>query len=159
MAHVRVTHATSAAPALCWELMADFANIDYFNPHLSESRLLEGSPANGLGTTRHCDIKGGKNYIRERVVDWQEGRSYTVDIYDGTMPVTGMMTTLGLSPRPGGGSHLFMETSYTPRYGIVGKAMDVLAMRRMFSRMLLDVIKGLAEKAEARAATGQIAAE
>lgn len=155
MSRIHVTHATAASPEICWALMADFANIDFFNPHLSGSRLLEGSPESGLGTLRQCDLKDGKGYIREKVVDWQEGRSYTVDIYDGTMPVDNTVTTLGLVPQAGGGTLLYMETSYDPRWGYVGALLDRLMIRRMFATMLLGVIGGLAAKAERRSPAPQ----
>lgn len=158
MTHVRVTHSTTARSETCWALMADFANIDFFNPHLKESRLLEGSPKSGLGTLRQCDLKDGKNYIREKVIDWQEGRSYTVDIYDGTMPVDGTVTTLGLLPQTPTGTLLYMETRYVPRHGIFGRALDALVLRRMFEAMLSKVIAGLAEKAEKRELETRLAA-
>ncbi len=147
MTRVRVTHSTKASPEACWALMADFGNIDFFNPHLSESRLIGGSQQHGVGTERQCDLKGGRGYIRERIIDWQEGRSYTVDIYDGSMPVDDMHTTLGLEPRPGGGTELFMETTYRPRYGVLGTIADVLMIRRMLRGMLLTVIAGRPHKA------------
>ncbi|GLS36640.1 hypothetical protein GCM10010869_22310 [Mesorhizobium tianshanense] len=158
MTRVRVEYSTAAGPQTCWALMADFANIDFFNPHLSESYLVDGSPACGLGTERQCDFKGGKGYIREKVIDWQEGRSYTVDIYDGTLPVDRTVTTLGLLPQSGGGTRLFMETTYRPRYGFVGVVADHLIIRRMFRNMLLKVIEGLAEKALAKEKAPMLAA-
>lgn len=148
MSHVRVTHDTNARPETCWSLMANFANIDGFNPHIDKSALLEGSPAIGLGCERQCDLKNGKGYLRERIVDWQEGRSYTVDIFDSTLPVDGTTTTLGLLPLAAG-TRLFMETSYRPRWGIVGLALDVIVLRQIFASNLAGVIAGLAEKAEA----------
>ena len=146
MTTLRVTHWTAAHPEACWALMADFGNIDFFNPHLQESYLLEGSPTCGLGTERQCNLKDGKNYIKEKVVAWTEGSSYTVDIYDGTMPVRDMLTTLGLQPKAGG-TELYMQTQYQPKFGIAGKVMDRLILRRMMRGMMLNVIEGLGEKA------------
>lgn len=148
MSHVRVTRETHASPEACWSLMADFANIDVFNPHLDKSALIEGSPACGLGTERQCDLKGGRGYLKERVIDWQEGRSYTVDIFDSTLPVDGTTTTLGLVPRETG-TCLVMETSYRPRWGVAGLVLDVVVLRMVFASNLAGVIAGLAEKAEA----------
>ena len=94
MSLVRVVHRTPARPEICWSLMADFDNIDFFNPHIERSAHLEGSPAPGIGTERQCDLRGGRGYLRERVIAWTEGRSYTVDIFDSTLPVDGITTTL-----------------------------------------------------------------
>lgn len=156
MASVEVTHRTSASPQVCWDLMADFANIDFFNPHLDRSHLLPGSPSRGIGTLRQCDLKGGRGHFRERVVAWNEGESYTVDIYEGTLPVDGTVTTLGLTPE-GAGARLYMRTTYQPRHGLLGQVMDRLVLRRMFGSMLRGVLVGLAEKAEARACRSEAA--
>jgi hypothetical protein len=158
MARVRVEYATHAKPEDCWALMEDFANIDFFNPHLSGSHLVEGSPECGLGTERQCDLQDGKGWFRERVIDWQEGRSYTVAIYSGTLPVKDTLTTLGLVPKLDGSTRLYMETTYRPRYGLIGVIADQLIIRRMFCRMLLGVLEGLAEKALQRRREAALAA-
>jgi hypothetical protein len=150
MARVRVEYATQARPQDCWALMADFANIDFFNPHLKESRLIAGSPDGGLGTERQCDLKDGRGYFRERVIDWQEGRSYTVAIYAGTLPTEDAKTTLGLVPEPDGSIRLYMEISYRPRNGLFGVIADHLIIRRTLHRTFLGVLAGLAEKAVQR---------
>jgi hypothetical protein len=147
MSQVWVTHDTTASPDACWALMADFANIDIFNPHLRRSALINDSPACGIGTERQCDLKGGKGYLRERVTDWREGRSYTVEIFDSTLPVDNTETTLGLEPL-GSGTRLFMRTQYTPSWGPAGRVLDVLLLRPIFAANLGGVIAGLAAKAE-----------
>ena len=147
MSLVRVVHRTPARPEICWSLMADFDNIDFFNPHIERSAHLEGSPASGIGTERQCDLRGGGGYLRERVIAWTEGRSYTVDIFDSTLPVDGITTTLGLESL-GAGTLLFMQTRYRPRWGIVGAVADVVLLRPIFADNLAGVIAGLAAKAE-----------
>lgn len=148
MTRVRVEYRTNASPQACWALMADFANIDFFNPAVKNSHLVEGSPtACGVGTQRHCDLENGMGYIREKVVDWQEGRSYTVEIYDGTMPIERTLTTLGLEPDGNGGTMLYMVSDYTPKFGWFGRIVDPIMLRPMLTGMLRKVIIGLADKA------------
>lgn len=149
MTRVRVDYQTDASPEACWALMADFANIDFFNPTLKASRLIDGSLECGVGTQRHCELKNGMGYIEEKVTDWQEGRSYTVEIYDGTMPIERTVTTLGLEPVLGGGTRLYMQSEYQPKYGIAGRIMDPLMLRPMLKGMLRKVLVGLADKASA----------
>jgi hypothetical protein len=139
---------TPARPATCWSLMADFANIDAFNPHLEKSALIGGSAPCGLGTERQCDLKGGKGFLRERVIAWHEGQSYTVDIFDSTLPVDDTKTTLGLEALDNG-TRLIMETQYRPRWGLAGRVLDLALLRPAFASSLCGVIAGLARKAEA----------
>jgi len=37
MTNISVTRKTKAGPAACWDLLADFANIDFFNPGVRDS--------------------------------------------------------------------------------------------------------------------------
>ncbi|NOZ32422.1 MAG: SRPBCC family protein, partial [Alphaproteobacteria bacterium] len=143
MSNLRVTHETSASPQACWDLIADFKNIAVFNPNLSRSYLLEGSSETGVGTTRQCDLKDGKNFIRERVLEWNEGSDYTVEIYEGSMPVDKAIIKIGITPLPlaGGGTQVFMDFAYAPRMGPLGKVLDVVMMRAMFKKMLQRVIE------------------
>lgn len=148
MTTVRVERRTGASAASCWQLMADFGQIDFFNPHLQGSHVLKGSRTQGLGAERQCDLTANRGSIRERVIDWQEGEGYTVEITRNIMPVTGMQTRLSVRPA-GTGSVLVMETRYRPGWGAFGWALD-LALRPMLAHMLRGVLKGLAEKAERR---------
>lgn len=146
MSHVRVTHDTAANPDACWTMIADFGNIHRFNPYLTHSSLLRNAEQPTVGTERQCDLKGG-GYLRERVVDWQEGCQYTVQIHEGRLPMDEVKTTLGLVRRARGAT-LFMETRYVPRFGIVGTVLDALVLRRVIAARFGIILASLAEKAE-----------
>jgi polyketide cyclase/dehydrase/lipid transport protein len=158
MSNVRVTHQTSASSQACWALLADFKNIALFNPNLSQSYLVEGSSETGVGTMRQCDMKDGKSFIRERVLEWNEGRDYTVEIYEGSMPVDKAIIKIGLVPGATGGTQVFMDFTYTTRMGPLGKVLDVVMMRSMFEKMLRSVVEGLAATAGAPGGGKTIAA-
>lgn len=147
MTNVRVTHDTSASPEACWAHIGDFGNIHRFNPYLSHSAVLTDAARTAVGTERQCDLKGGKGYLRERVIDWQDGRQYTVDIYDSQLPMNEPKTTLGLLPLERG-TRLFMETQYRPRYGMVGALLDALVLRRVVAARFRRILMNLAAQAE-----------
>ncbi len=143
------TFKSEASPEAAWALLADFGNIDFFNPNLKNSFLLEGSAEQGVGTLRQCNLADGKNYIRERVLEWNEGQSYTIEIYDGTMPLKNLLTTVGVRPR-GAGSELYMEFEYTPKFGPLGAVMNVVMLKRYVRNMMKRVLSGLDAKASER---------
>ena len=152
MPRIHVSTTTSANSRTCWKLLADFAHINYFNPNLSNSYLLPRSGESdgeiGVGTLRQCDLRDGKNFIRERIIDWQPGTSYTVDIYEGSMPLDKSISTIGVRPNAGGGSTVYMDFEYTPSFGILGRIMNLVMLRPMMTSMLQKVVDGLAQKAE-----------
>jgi hypothetical protein len=150
MPTITVTRKSKAHAARVWDLMSDFGAIDAFNPTLKESHLLDGSCEIGLGAERQCTLKDGKNYIHERVVDWQEGRSYRIEVFGGTMPLDDLQAELAVEPS-GTGSNLRMTMHYRPRWGLVGQIIEPVLLRPMLRRMMRKVIGGLADKAQAAA--------
>jgi hypothetical protein len=157
MPTITVTRKTKAAPAIAWALMSDFGAIDAFNPTLKESHLLDGSCEIGLGAERQCTMKDGRNYIHERVVDWQEGRSYRIEVFGGTMPMDDLLAELAVTPDPAGSS-LRMTMSYRPRWGLFGRLIEPLILRPMMRHTMRKVIGGLATKAESTTPARQRAA-
>ncbi|MBL4757682.1 MAG: SRPBCC family protein [Rhizobiales bacterium] len=146
MTNLSVIHKSIADPATCWTLLSDFGNIDVFNPGVAKSYLLNGTQNAGVGATRQCDLTDGKNFLRERITDWQEGKSYTVSIYEGSVPIKDTQVRLSIEP-DGTGSILKMDMSYRPKFGLLGAVMDVLMLKRMMAKSMRSVVAGLDEKA------------
>lgn len=153
MPTIRVDRTIAAAPQRVWRLLQDFASIDVFNPNLAGSHRIGGTPHEGIGAERHCDMKDGRNWIRERVIDWRPGEGYTVEIFAGTLPITDIRTTLRVEP-DGAASHAFMQIAYRPKYGLLGQVLDAMALRRMMRRLMERVLDGLSEKAEEKLPVG-----
>lgn len=159
MTMIRVTKSSTAHQSTVWALLADFSNIDFFNPNLSRSYLLSEGEEIGVGTKRQCDLKDGKNYIREEIIEWNPGESYTIDIYQGTLPINNALTKIGVLPASNGGSLAYMEFSYTPKFGFFGKILNVLMLKHVMKITLQKVVNGLAEKAEGANDMSMVAAE
>jgi len=145
---LKVSHKSSAKPGACWALMCDFGGISRFNPALKESHLLEGSQSSGLGAERHCTLKDGRGYIRERVVEWEDGRGYKIEVTGGTLPVGDVTASLFVEPTASG-SVLWMEMRYLPKWGLAGQILDRVMMRSMMRRQMGKVLNGLAHTCEA----------
>jgi len=53
---------------------------------------------------------GGFFYLKERVTDWKENQSYTVDIYETPMPMMKRsLTTLGVPELGNQASEVYMD--------------------------------------------------
>lgn len=132
------------APAI-WRVLADFGGISKFNPFLSHSAFIgEQNPATcGVGTRRQCDMKVGGSYLREKVVEWKEGKSYTVHIYESMMPVNNLFTTIGVEEDGKYRSRVYMRATYEPKFGIAGAIVDMLFLRWVMRFMFGRVLKGL----------------
>ena len=111
--HIKRTISVPAKDA--WDYLADYSNIHRFHPLLKGSNFIEGAQSCEIGSTRQCDMKDG-SYIKERVIEWQEGSHYTVDIYDTSMPIKEARATLGIKPIDKTQSHAYMQVQLTPKW-------------------------------------------
>lgn len=152
----QITHARyiDAPRAEVWRWLSDYTNIHRFHPDLRAVHQ-ETEQACGIGAVRRCEMKDG-NFLRERVVAWEEGESYRVEIVESSMPLARAFATLGVRDAADGGSEAFMSMDYRVKFGPLGWLMDRLMMRRMMRAMMGRILAALAEAVETpQAAAGR----
>ena len=64
-----------------WDALADFGNVQNMSPNIAKSYLTT-EQVNGLGAERHCDFTTMGAQVEERIVEWNEGESLKIDIYE-----------------------------------------------------------------------------
>jgi carbon monoxide dehydrogenase subunit G len=131
-----------------WEILADFGGVYKFNPNVPKSYCT--STANGgLGATRHCDLAFKGAAIEERIVEWREGQSYTIEIYEGKNTPPFKTATASISVRKDGNGSIVSGTfEYTMKCGPLGALMDKLMMQPQFSQAWSRLFAGLKHYAE-----------
>lgn len=67
-----------------WDVLSDLGSVSVWNPVLSNS-YYTSEAKEGLEAARHCDFPDG-GYVKESVLEWNDGESFTLDIYEGTVP-------------------------------------------------------------------------
>lgn len=135
-----VLHHTVDAPAdQVWASWNDFGNVYKFNPVLSHSQLLAESPKEGVGCSRECNMKDGKNWVRERIIDYSPNKSMTVDIYQGTMPLRKAQAVVEINPINAHKTDVKFTMRFEPKFGILGKMM-VPMMKAQFRKMLGELL-------------------
>lgn len=142
MGIITVTRTLNVGADRAWAALADFGNIANFHPGLSGSHLLDGSALAGVGAERRCDLKD-RNYLVERVLHWQEGHAYTVDIIDTSMPLRRATATLRVEPIDAHHCQASMQVDMTLKFGLLGKVMEVLAARGVMRRTMVGILNGL----------------
>ena len=95
-----------------WEVLADFGATDKWSPVISKS--YSTTEANGgVGAGRHCQTSFGA--LKEQIVEWEEGRSFTID----------------------------GKTVLPMKFATVGALLDKLVLRREFRKALTQGLAGL----------------
>jgi len=132
-----------AAPDQVWRALADFGNIARYNPGVPQS-YVTSDQAEGVGATRHCDLAMAGASLEERIIDWQEGQSYTVEIYDGEKlpPVHHIHVTLSMEP-DGEGTRAMTHMTYQLKFGPLGALLDRWMVRKNMSQGMEGLLAGL----------------
>lgn len=143
------TIAIRASLPQVWQTLADIGSIHEWNPGVTASHI-EGEAGSGLGARRHCDL-GGNNYLKESVVSLSEHQHITMRIDETNLPFThadirfdldaaGTLTIVSVTPL------------YAVKYGVVGRLIDRVAVRRTYRRGMANLLRGLKQHVEAAAA-------
>lgn len=142
MQTLTVARTLDAPRAAVWNVLADFGNVAAWNPNLAASHLLtEGQT--GIGTTRHCQLKDGKNYIRERIALFEEQRAMQLDVVDGTMPFRRATIVVELEDHADAQTLVTFRMEFEPKGGPLGALAANVAMKPMLRRLFGRLFDGL----------------
>ena len=64
-----------------WKAIAKFGDICHASPGVLKSHVTS-EQQEGVGATRHCDFAMNGAPAEERVIQWEEGESLTIEVYD-----------------------------------------------------------------------------
>lgn len=147
MATVSESRMINAPIAAVWQSWDDFGNIYQFNPNLKGSHIIGQSAPTGLGAARQCDLRDGKNHIRERIIGYEPERKLVVDIYAGTLPMKSAIVTFTFREERPGRIEVTMTMDFTPKYGFIG-ALMVPMMKPQLRKMMQSLLGGNADYVE-----------
>ena len=133
-----------------WRTLADLESVKFTNPLVKTVKIVS-SNKEGVGSARHCDFKDGK-FVEERVTAFEANKSIGFELYKHQWPLVFMRWTNRLEKR-GDDTLLISDTEYELKFGIAGKIMNALIMRRKFSQIIDEALGKLKRFAE----TGAVA--
>lgn len=142
MPEIKSTIRIDAPKKEVWAALADFGNIQNFHPGLKSSHATSQAKG-GVGATRQCILKP-MGTIQERIVEWKEGESMLVDIYEGkNMPPLDFNNTQArFTARTEGGKTVVTMTMRYQTKGLGGVVMGPV-MKSQFSAVVPKILQGL----------------
>lgn len=135
MPTIELTKDINASIEDVWKSWDDYGNIATFHPGLQSSHLINGTSDTGLGAERQCNMKDGKNYIQERIVDYVPNKRMSVDIYSGTMPLKSALATIEVKALGANRTQVRMKMKFQMKFGFFGRLMAVM-MKPQFRKLL-----------------------
>lgn len=147
------TSTTIDAPrARVWAALADIGSISAWNPGVVDSHTTSEEPT-GLGASRHCDL-GGRNYLDEQVVEFQDGEAITMRIVDSNLPFEHADIHFTLES-DGSGTRVTVSPEYRLKFGPIGRLMDRLVVRRTYEKGMDALLRGLKRHLESNEAVSE----
>lgn len=141
------TSTTIAAPITAvWHALADIGNIAAWNPGVVDSYTTSEGQTEGVGATRYCDL-GGSNFLDESVVTWRPEQALTMRITDTNMPFKTADIRFTLQPR-NQQTEVTVSPIYELKYGLLGKLMDALFVKRTYRKGMDALLAGLKSHVE-----------
>ena len=125
-----------------WAALADFGNIQNFHPGLKSSHSTSQA-SGGVGATRQCVLKP-MGTIQERIVEWNEGESMLVHIYEGKgMPPLDFDTLKArfILREEGSGTAATMRMNYDTK-GLGGAVMGPM-LKSQYRKVIPQILQGL----------------
>lgn len=128
-----------------WGVIADFSAADTWAPQVAKSYALS-TRDHGVGAERHCEVKGFGG-IREVITEWTDGRGLTYSVTPlGPLDVShNRWTVLDLDETT---SKVVVELSYDIRFGLFGKLLHKLMMRRKLEQAFPKGLEALKTRVE-----------
>lgn len=137
-----------AAPEKVWSVLASLDALDRYDPGVTKSEIV--SPLRGgPGSARRCDLKPG-GWFKEKVADWKPNEALSFELFECTLPVRRLKHSYTLTP-DGSGTTVRQRMEYELKFGLIGKLMDAMMVRRKWN----DGIKGFFAGLKHYVETGQ----
>jgi len=136
-----------ASPEKVWEILADFGNVQNLSPGIAKSYLTSDIKS-GIGMSRHCDFTAMGAQVEEKIIEWDEGKSLKIELYDGkNLPMMrGMKASFKLKSS-NNGTALTSVFEYHMN-NIVGDLLNGLKMKQMNKKTWVLFMAGIKHYAE-----------
>jgi ribosome-associated toxin RatA of RatAB toxin-antitoxin module len=135
----------NAAPEKVWSVLADLEAVQYYNPLIAQTRYISVS-REGVGASRHCDFKP-KGFSKERVTDWVPNRLLGMEVVESSFPMAFTRWKTQLT-EDGKGTLVTQDLEYEVKFGLLGKLMNVVMMKKKYDGILAEIFTGLKNHVE-----------
>ncbi len=100
----------AASPTEVWNVMGDFYSWHHWHPAVASSQK------SGAKIPTRLLILGNGGVIREELVDYKDGHSYTYQIESSPLPLANYVSTISVQPHDGG-SKVIWRGDFDPAEG------------------------------------------
>lgn len=134
----------NASPEEIWNVLADPARLDQYDPVTKKSELIS-KLTTGLGAERKCETATG--WFMDKITDFQPYERLTFTLTGCSQPMKSLTHSYSLK-KVGDQTEVSQVMQYTMKLGIIGKLIDALIGKRQSDKQIKLFFKGLKDYVE-----------
>jgi ribosome-associated toxin RatA of RatAB toxin-antitoxin module len=129
-----------------WTVLTDLELLDKYDPTVKESTLVS-SVKTGIGAKRKVLMRDGKNWFDEKITIFKPNEALTYQLTDCSFPIKGLKHSYSFE-KSGSQTKVKQVMEYTVKFGLLGKLLDTLMIRKQSDNGIKKFFVGLKSYAE-----------
>ncbi len=124
-----------------WEALSEIETLDKYDPLVKKSTAISQT-TKGIGAKRKVDMKDGKNWFEEQCTVWKPTEALTYELTACSFPVHQLKHAYSFE-KAGNQIKIKQVMHYTVKFGLFGKLLDALMIRKQSDRGIKKFFAGL----------------
>ena len=148
MTRLKNTIRVKASREALWRILSNLEMLEQYDPTVKTSKLV-GDTKTGMGAKRRVTMKDGKNWFEEKVTAYEPGNALTYQLTDCSFPINGLKHSYSFEQN-GEYTTLTQIMEYEVKFGMFGRMLDALMIRKQTQSGITKFMDGLKKKAETK---------
>ncbi len=129
-----------------WRILTDLELLEKYDPTVKKSTLIS-TEKTGLEAKRKVIMLDGKNWFDEKVTAFKANETLTYQLTDCSFPIQGLKHSYSFE-KVGNQTKVKQVMEYTVKFGLLGKLLDSLMIRKQSDQGIKKFFAGLKQYAE-----------
>lgn len=130
-----------------WEVLASPELLDQYDPTVRKSSLIS-KERTSLGAKRRVDMLDGKNWFEEKITVYKPNEALTYELTACSFPIHTLKHSYSFQ-KVGEQTKVSQVMEYTVKFGLFGRLLDVLMIRKQSDTGIKRFFGGLKSYLEA----------
>lgn len=132
-----------------WDVLANLEELEKYDPTVKTATIISAQRT-GMDAARKVLMRDGKNWFEEKITEYEPGKALCYQLTDCSFPIKGLRHSYRFKPTSTG-TEVEQVMEYTVKFGLLGKLMDRLMIRKQTSAGIQKFFSGLKAHAERKA--------
>ena len=129
-----------------WSILTDLVLLEKYDPTVKISTLIS-TDKTGVGAKRKVEMLDGKNWFEEVITIFEPNKALTYQLTNCSFPIKGLKHSYSFE-KIGNQIKVNQIMEYTVKFGLLGKLLDTLMIRKQTEKGIKQFFVGLKSFAE-----------